>query len=92
MNYSNKKDRGLRLLRLYIRLNNGDLLKKNELSKEFGVSPKTVQRDIVDLREFLSEEYSSKTIIFHKDLHGYLLEDILNKEPVESDEEESLNQ
>ena len=52
-----KEDRGFRLLRMYEVLNRGTAIEKPKLAKEFGVSEKTVQRDIEDLRTYLSEAH-----------------------------------
>lgn len=53
-----KVDKGFRLLAMYERLNRGELLVKGELEHEFNVTPKTVQRDIDDLRAYLAENHS----------------------------------
>lgn len=53
-----KVDKGFRLLAMYERLNRGELLVKEELEHEFNVTPKTVQRDIDDLRAYLAENHS----------------------------------
>ncbi len=50
-------NKGFRLLSMYERLNKGEELSKQELSDEFGVSLKTVQRDIDDLRAYLAETH-----------------------------------
>ena len=54
-----KEDRGFRLLRMYEALNRGAAIEKPRLAKEFGVSEKTVQRDIEDLRAYLSEAHQT---------------------------------
>ena len=54
-----QEDRGFRLLRLFEALNKGIPLKKAELAKQFGVSEKTVQRDIEDLRMYLTDKDST---------------------------------
>ena len=56
-----KEDRGFRLLRMYEVLNRGTAIEKPKLAKEFGVSEKTVQRDIEDLRTYLSEAHLTDT-------------------------------
>ena len=50
-------NKGFRLLSMYERLNKGEELKKQDLSAEFGVTPKTIQRDIDDLRAYLAETH-----------------------------------
>jgi len=74
-----KKDRGMRLLRMYIRLNKGEILNKNSMAEEYGVSTKTIQRDILYLRKFLSEEDDKKTLIFNKHCDGYMLTELITQ-------------
>ncbi len=50
-----KGNKAFRLLNIYERLNKGEGINKESLSAEFGVSQKTVQRDIDDLRAYLTE-------------------------------------
>lgn len=58
MNFSDySANRGFRLLSMYERLNKGEELNKLKLSDEFGVSVKTVQRDIDDLRAYIAETH-----------------------------------
>lgn len=49
------KDKAFRQLNIYERLNRGEKLFKEALASDFGVSLKTIQRDIEDLRIYLSE-------------------------------------
>ena len=48
-------NRGYRLLYLYQKLMQGGNLQKKELAERFGVSEKTVQRDIDDLRAYMAD-------------------------------------
>lgn len=57
MNIDNGK--GFRLLNLYEILSRGDIVKKKDFAQSFGISEKSVQRDIDDLRAYLSERYES---------------------------------
>lgn len=69
-------NKGFRLLSLYERLNKGELLIKDKLAIEFGVSEKTIQRDIDDLRAYLAETHFSETevlIKYDKSKGGYYL-------------------
>lgn len=45
-----------RLLSIYTRLLNGQVLKKTLLAQEFGVTARSIQRDLESLRSFLSNE------------------------------------
>ena len=53
MNY--KSDKSYRLLRMNEQLSRGEVLKRDSLMSAFGVTPKTVQRDINSLRLYLTE-------------------------------------
>ncbi|MCY6356068.1 helix-turn-helix transcriptional regulator [Clostridium sp. ZS2-4] len=74
INYNGNK--GFRLLSIYERLNKGELLTKHKIATEFGVSEKTIQRDIDDLRAYLAETHFSETevlIKYDKSQGGYYL-------------------
>lgn len=45
-----------RILYLYTRLLNGQLLRKDRLAEQFGVAEKSIQRDLETVREFLDRE------------------------------------
>lgn len=51
--------KGFRLLNMYEKLNRGDIVNKKHFASKFGISEKSVQRDIDDLRAYLSESYES---------------------------------
>lgn len=74
INYNGNK--GFRLLNIYERLNKGELLTKDKMAIEFGVSEKTIQRDIDDLRAYLVEtHFSEKEVLikYDKSKGGYYL-------------------
>ncbi|MCF2647410.1 helix-turn-helix transcriptional regulator [Niallia circulans] len=74
LNYNGNK--GFRLLSIYERLNKGEILEKVQLAGYFGVTQKTIQRDIDDLRVYLAETYFSEsetTIKYDKVKNGYYL-------------------
>ena len=50
-------NKGFRLLSIYERLNKGEAIEKAHLAESFGVTQKTIQRDIEDLRSYLSETH-----------------------------------
>lgn len=58
MNFSTNKS--FRILNIYERLNRGEELHKDKLANDFGVSLKTVQRDIDELRAYLEQTHFSK--------------------------------
>jgi predicted DNA-binding transcriptional regulator YafY len=65
-----------RLLSMFERLNKGDMLAKASLSKEFAVDPKTVQRDIDDIRAYLAEEHQMEdevAVKYSREKNAYYL-------------------
>lgn len=50
-------NKAFRLLNIYERLNKGESLQKERLAADFGVSTKTIQRDIDDLRAYLAQTH-----------------------------------
>lgn len=71
-----KGNKGFRLLSIYEQLNKGELLCKVTVANDFGVSPKTIQRDIDDLRAYLHETYLTESevlIKYDKVKKGYYL-------------------
>lgn len=69
-------NKGFRLLNIYERLNKGETVNKAALANDFGVSPKTIQRDIDDLRAYLAETHFAETevsIKYDKAKDGYYL-------------------
>lgn len=69
-------NKGFRLLYIYECLNRGEILNKDELSKSFNVTVKTIQRDIEDLRTYLSELHfydSDISIKYDRIRNGYYL-------------------
>ncbi|PWW31319.1 HTH domain-containing protein [Cytobacillus oceanisediminis] len=66
----------MRMLSLFERLSQGDVIKKQEEAEHFHVSEKAIQRDIKDLRTYFSNyKYNSlsKSIIFIRKEKGYIL-------------------
>jgi predicted DNA-binding transcriptional regulator YafY len=70
-------NKGFRLLNIYERLIKGETLYKNPLAADFNVSPKTIQRDIDDLRAYFAEahEFEAETSVrYDRAKSGYYLE------------------
>ena len=71
-----KGNKSFRILNIYERLNKGEMLSKEKLADDFGVSMKTVQRDIDDLRAYLAETHfteSETAIRYNKAKNCYYL-------------------
>ena len=69
-------NKGFRLLSMYELLNKGEVIKKADLATRYGVSEKTIQRDIDDLREYLAGTYFDEgevSIIYDRSRSGYYL-------------------
>jgi predicted DNA-binding transcriptional regulator YafY len=75
-NYDFKGNKGFRLIYIFERLSNGELIKKRELAQDLAVSEKSIQRDIQDLRMYLAETrfYEEEiNITYDKTRKGYYL-------------------
>lgn len=62
-----------RLLQIYAKLVNGEILKKKELAQHFHVTERSIQRDIEALRCFLAEKELFQNIVYDKSVQGYRL-------------------
>lgn len=83
-----KSNKGFRLLSINERLNKGEVLSKSLLSFEYGVTEKTIQRDIDDLRAYYAETKSDKSedlIKYDKIRKGYFFNRI-DKEGLTNEE------
>lgn len=78
----NKKDKINRVLGIYSRLVNGDIINKSEEALRYGVNEKSIQRDIEDIREYFDNELldsgSYNSIVYDRIDKGYRLEHIYN--------------
>lgn len=59
-------NKGFRLLSIYERLQKGETLNKSNLALDYGVTEKTIQRDIENLRIYLVESYQHEIETFIK--------------------------
>lgn len=76
MNIDYKGNKGFRLLSIYEQLNKGAIVDKTKLAETFGVGLKTIQRDIDDLRAYLSEQHpfeDNVSIRYDRKKGGYYL-------------------
>lgn len=73
---AHKANKGFRLLSIYERLNKGEIIEKEQLAKCLGVTQKTIQRDIEDLRAYITEVHFTEgevAIKYNKSKNGYYL-------------------
>ncbi|WP_313530753.1 helix-turn-helix transcriptional regulator [Anaerotignum sp.] len=69
-------NKGFRLLSIYENLNKGEVISKTQLSEQFKVSEKTIQRDIDDLRAYLADTHFAEgevSIKYDRLRGGYFL-------------------
>lgn len=73
-----KGDRVARILGMYAKLMNGDVLNKMEEAKRYGVNERTIQRDFDDLREHLDNQAGGTgdvgSVKYDRIAKGYRLE------------------
>lgn len=66
-----------RLLQIYSKLANGEILKKKELAQHFHVTERSIQRDIEALRCFFAEEGLLQNVVYDKSTRGYRIHDFI---------------
>ncbi len=75
---NHSEDKAKRILAIYTRLRQGKIVYKAAMSETYGVSQRTIQRDISDIQCFLQDQCmetgSIQEIIFDKQTGGYLLQ------------------
>lgn len=68
-----------RLLAIYARLLSGQTLGKSELAVEYGVTTRSIQRDMESLRYFLAEQGLAQDVVFDRGTKGYRLTNVVPK-------------
>ena len=81
--YRETEDKAERILSIYSRIRTGKIINKSQEAERFGVSLRTIQRDVADIQNFLQNQESStgeiQEIVFDKAKNGYRLETKRNK-------------
>lgn len=67
------KGKTQRLLSLYTRLQEGSVLYKPEEAQRFGVTEKSIQRDIDTLRAYFASVYLPQSVVYDATVNGYRL-------------------
>lgn len=69
------ENKGQRLLGIYHRLSQGELISKEVLAREYGVTEKSIQRDIDDIRSYLAgdRDKGAADIYYDRQAKGYRL-------------------
>jgi len=68
-----------RLLSIYARFLSGQVLRKGNLAQEYGVTERSIQRDMESLRCFLIEQGLAQDVIYDRKLRGYRLTNSIPK-------------
>ena len=73
-----KTDKALRILDLYVRLCEGKVINKKEEAERFLVDERSIQRDIDEIRKYLSDRIAdyageNREIIYDRDQKGFLM-------------------
>ena len=74
-----KESKNYRTLDMYVRLCEGKTVNKAEEARRFGVDERTIQRDIDDIRAFLSERSTSnisdtRAVVYDRGKKGFVME------------------
>lgn len=69
------ENKGQRLLGIFDRLSRGELISKEMLAREYGVTEKSIQRDIDDIRSYLAgdKDEGAADICYDRQAKGYRL-------------------
>lgn len=66
-------DKNTRILELHTMLTRGECLRKKDLAQRFGVTEKSIQRDIEDLRDFFTRSGESRVLAYDAKERAYVL-------------------
>lgn len=75
-----KNDKIERILRIYTKLLNGNLINKTEEAMQYGVNERSIQRDMDDIRNFLALEQAAGgcvySIVYNRKKKGYQMQKV----------------
>ena len=75
-----KNDKVERILRIYTKLLNGNLINKTEEANKYGVNERSIQRDMDDIRNFLALEQATDgctySIVYNRQKKGYQMQKV----------------
>lgn len=69
-------DKVTRVLTLYSKLMSGKLVNKRTFIEEYGISSRSFDRDIEDIRIFFSETFSGMDLVYDRERQGYYIENL----------------
>ena len=70
---SNAEAKSARLLEIYANLSRGDVLSKTELSAQYHISERSIQRDMESLRSFIANHNLGQEVVYDYARKGYRL-------------------
>lgn len=77
---TSKNDKTERILGIYTRLLNGDVVNKVQEAQRYGVNERSIQRDIDDIRNYLENDAVDtgflNSVIYDRAKNGYCMEQI----------------
>ncbi len=77
-------DKSKRILSIYTRLREGRTIYKSQESADFGVNPRTIQRDLADIQGFLQDQVSEtgeqQAVKYDRASGGYRLETVVERQ------------
>ena len=71
-----------RILVLYQRLMAGKVINKAQLALEFETTERSIDRDILAIRLFLSDSFSGLDLVYDRKLRGYKLKNLRIKQDI----------
>ncbi len=68
-----KDDKIMRVLDLYTRLMNGEVISKSSAAQSSGVNERSIQRDIDDIRKFMKKIAFQGQVVYDRLKKGYVV-------------------
>ena len=66
--------KSVRLLTMFEQLTQGKVVFKKEIAQQFQVNEKTIQRDLDDIRAYLSEVHEhNRELVYDRRVRGYVI-------------------
>ena len=66
----------IRILTMYKQLLSGKRVNKDDFCSEYGINKRSFERDIEDIRTFLSESFSLQELIYDRKSNSYILTNV----------------
>ncbi len=82
-----KDDKIMRVLDLYTRLMNGEVINKSIAAKSSGVNERSIQRDIDDIRKFMKKIAFQGQVVYDRVKKGYVVKREKEDAPADVEQE-----